>query len=109
MKSILATLVLASFILSAAAFAADPAAKGAEGLLKKYACISCHSVDAKVVGPSYKDVAKKYRKNKDAKQTLVGKVKNGGVGVWGQVPMPPNPAVPDADLQAMIKWVLALK
>ena len=89
--------------------AADRGTTSAEGLLKKYACIACHSVDAKLVGPSYKDVAAKYRNQKDAEQTLVGKVKQGGVGVWGQVPMPPNATVPDADLQAMVKWILALQ
>ena len=114
-------LALASSIVCAAAFAAEPAASaepaaaaepaagGAEGLLKKYACLACHSADAKVVGPSYKEVAAKYRDQKDSEQVLIAKVKNGGTGVWGQIPMPPNASVPDADLQTMIKWILALK
>ena len=62
-----------------------------------------------MVGPAYKDVAAKYRGNKDAEQMLIAKVKGGGVGTWGQVPMPPNPSVPDADLKAIIEWILALK
>ena len=92
--------------------AAEPAAApatGAEGLLKKYACIACHSTTTKLVGPAYKEVAVKYAKEKDASQVLAGKVKKGGVGVWGQIPMPPNATVPEADLQSMVKWILALK
>jgi len=101
--------------VSVAAAAAEPAAPvvagaaGAEELLKKYACLACHSADAKVVGPSYKDVAAKYRDQKDADKVLIAKVKNGGSGVWGQISMPPNAGVPDADLRVMIKWILALK
>ena len=102
-------LTLASSIVSTAAFAAEPAAADAEALLKKHACIACHSPTTKLVGPAYKDVAAKYRDQKDAKEMLVKKVKDGGTGVWGQVPMPPNAKVPDADLQAMVKWILALK
>src|SRR5205814_932029 len=60
------------------------------------------------VGPSCNDVAAKY-KGKDVEATLVEKVKHGGAGVWGQVPMPPNPQVPDADLHAIVKWILTLK
>jgi len=74
----------------------------------KYGCTACHAVDHKVVGPSFQDVAAKYR-GKDVEATLVEKVKNGGSGVWGQVPMPPNPQVPDPDLHAIVKWILTLK
>jgi cytochrome c len=102
-----------AFCFVTATFAAEPAAApaagGAEALLKKYACIACHSPTTKLVGPAYKDVAAKYREDTTAEQKLVAKVKGGGVGVWGQIPMPPNATVPDADLQAMIKWILALK
>lgn len=109
MRSIVAGLALASSTALAEAPAADPGTTSAEGLLKKYACIACHTVDTKLVGPAYKDVAAKYRNEKNAEQMLAEKVKKGGVGVWGQVPMPPNATVPDADLQAMIKWILALQ
>jgi cytochrome c len=74
----------------------------------KYGCTGCHAVDHKVVGPSFKDVAAKYR-GKDVEATLVEKVKNGGSGVWGQIPMTPNAQVPDPDLHAMVKWILTLK
>ena len=78
-------LVMISSMLCAIAFAAEPApaATGAEGLLKQYACIACHAVATKVVGPAYKDVAAKYRGNKDAEQMLIAKVKSGGVGTLG--------------------------
>ena len=91
-----------------AAAAALPAA-ASEELAKKHNCLACHSVDKKVVGPSYKEVAAKYRSDKTAEAKLVDKVKKGGVGVWGQIPMPPNAAVPDADIQALVKWILSQK
>jgi len=79
-----------------------------EEMPAKYGCTACHAVDHRVVGPAFKDVAAKYR-GKDVEAQLVQKVKNGGAGVWGQVPMPPNAQVPDPDLQALVKWILTLK
>jgi cytochrome c len=108
MKQALVALTAAAGILGAgAAHAAD--AKGAEDLMKKHACIACHAIDKKMVGPAYKDVAAKYRGQKDAEAKLVEKVKKGGVGVWGQVPMPPNAAVPDTDVKTLVHWILSLK
>ncbi len=78
-------------------------------LLKKSGCTACHDNDKKVVGPAYKDVAAKYAKDAGAAAKLAAKVKAGGSGVWGQVPMPPNPAVSDADLKTMVAYILALK
>ena len=75
---------------------------------RKYGCTACHAVDHKLVGPALKDVGAKYR-GKDVEATLVHKVRNGGSGVWGQVPMAPNPQVPEPDLHAIVKWVLTLK
>jgi len=66
-------------------------------------------VDKKIVGPAFKEVAAKYRNDKTAEAKLVKKVKEGGVGVWGQVPMPPNSTVSDKDIQTLVKWVLSLK
>lgn len=104
-------LVFVASMVSTVAIAGEPApaAPSAEPLLKQYACIACHQVGTKVVGPAYKDVAAKYRGNADAEKTLIAKVKAGGVGNWGQIPMPPNPTVPDADLKSIIDWILALK
>jgi cytochrome c len=88
--------------------AAAPAAYADEALAKKHNCTACHQVDKKAVGPSYKDVAAKYKGQADAAAKLAGKVKKGGQGVWGQIPMPPNAAVPDADIEKLVKWVLAM-
>jgi cytochrome c len=84
-------------------------AKAAEALALKSGCIACHHVDKKVVGPAYKDVAAKYKSDKDAEKRLVAKVKAGGSGVWGPVPMPPNAQVSDADVKTLVAWVLSLK
>jgi cytochrome c len=92
----------------ALALAAAPAFANEE-LAKKDACTACHAVDKKVVGPAFKEVAAKYRNDKGAEARLVDKVKKGGVGVWGQVPMPPNTQVPDEDVKKLVKWVLSLK
>ncbi len=80
-----------------------------EALAKKYNCLACHAIDKKLVGPAYKDVAAKYRNDPKAEARLVDKVKKGGQGVWGQVPMPPNSQVPDADVKTLVKWILSLK
>ena len=90
------------------AIAALPAVANEE-LAKKNACTACHAVDKKIVGPAFKEVAAKYRSDKTAEARLVKKVKEGGVGVWGQVPMPPNSTVSDKDIQTLVKWVLSLK
>ncbi|MCC6535233.1 MAG: c-type cytochrome [Burkholderiales bacterium] len=84
-------------------------AASADDLLKKNACTACHSIDKKMVGPAYKDVAAKYRGQAGVEAKLFEKVKKGGVGVWGQVPMPPNTAVKDDDIKTMVKYVLSLK
>ena len=80
-----------------------------EQLAKKHACFACHTLDKKMVGPSYKDVAAKYRGDQEAAKKLALKVKNGSQCVWGTVPMPPNSAVPDADVHALVKWILSQK
>lgn len=81
----------------------------AEAMMKKYACSACHSIDKKIVGPAYVDVAIKYKGDKNAADMLAKKVKEGGTGVWGQIPMPPNPAVPAADIKELVTWILTLK
>lgn len=99
MKNIVAsTLIAASLLVSVPAFAN-------KDLAAKSGCMVCHAVDKKVVGPSFQDVAKKY-KAADADK-LAAKVKGGGAGSWGTMPMPPNPAVKDADIATLVKWILA--
>jgi cytochrome c len=98
MKSaLITTLVTAGLMVSAPAFAN-------KDLATKSGCMACHAVDKKLVGPSYQDVAKKYKASDEA--MLMDKVRKGGKGVWGQIPMPPNAAVKDEDLKTLIKWVL---
>lgn len=84
-------------------------AQDAAKLAQSKACLACHAVDKKVVGPSFKEVAGKYRTDKGAEARLVKKVREGGVGVWGQVPMPPNPAVNEKESQTLVKWILSQK
>jgi len=78
-------------------------------LAKQKNCLACHSVDKKVLGPSYKDVAAKYAKDPDAEARLVKKVREGGTGVWGKNVMPANPKVTEAEAQSLVKWILSLK
>ncbi|NDP42108.1 MAG: c-type cytochrome [Aromatoleum sp.] len=97
-------------LAAAGAFVAGAAqADAGEDLLKKNGCTACHAIDKKIVGPGYNDVAAKYKGDAGAAAKLAAKVKAGGSGVWGAIPMPPNPAVSDADLKAMITYILALK
>ena len=101
-----------SLILSSTLLALGIAlpAQASEELAKKHMCTTCHAVKgAKTIGPTYVEVAKKYSGQKDADAKLADKVKKGGQGVWGQVPMPPNAAVPDADVKALVKWILTVK
>ena len=78
-------------------------------LAQKSGCMTCHAVDKKVIGPSFKDVAAKYAGNKGAEADLAKKVKAGGKGVWGDIPMPPNAHVSDADIKTLVHWVVTQK
>lgn len=80
-----------------------------EALAKSKNCMACHSVDKKLVGPAYKDVAKKYAGQKGSEATLVTHVMNGSSGVWGPVPMPANKQVNEADAKKLVAWILSLK
>ncbi len=100
--------LIAATVIAAAALVATPAIAGPElDLAKAKNCMACHTVDKKVVGPAYKDVAKKYAGQKDAEAKLIAKVKAGGKGVWGEIPMPPNTPVKDEDIKTLVKWILA--
>ena len=105
MKTTVALLGMLSLSVASAAFA-----DAGEDLLKKNNCMpACHAIDKKVIGPAYKEVANKYRSDAGAAAKLQDKVKKGGSGVWGPVPMPPNAQVSDADIKAMVAYILALK
>ncbi len=94
---------------ASAALLLSGAASADQTLAQKNACMSCHGVDKKIVGPAFKEVAKKYAGDKEAHARLVAKVKTGGKGVWGQIPMPPSPQVKPEDASKIIDWVLSLK
>lgn len=100
-------LVLSALVACLPAWAADEAT--ALDIAKKNGCLACHGLDSKMVGPSWRDVGKKYAGDADAESRLVTKVKKGGKGVWGEVPMPPNVTVKDADIRTLVKFVLTLK
>ncbi len=97
---------IATVLIAAGLLAAAPAQANME-LAKKSNCMSCHAVDKKLVGPAYVDVAKKYAGDKAAAKALAAKVKAGSKGVWGQIPMPANPNLKDADAETLVKWILA--
>ena len=85
--------------------AAAPA-QASEELAKQKACLTCHAMDKKVVGPSFKDIAEKYKAEKDGDKKLAAKIRAGGSGVWGQIPMPANAAVNEAEALILAKWSL---
>lgn len=83
--------------------------KKGETLISKSDCFACHKVNEKLLGPSYKDVANKYANSKANIDYLVKKIKAGGSGVWGAIPMSPHPALSDDDAEAMVQYILSLK
>ena len=96
-----------ALIAAVCAMVAGPAFANLELATKKN-CTACHAVDKKVVGPAYKEVAAKYAGQKDAAAKLADKIVKGGVGVWGQVPMPPNQVTAD-EAKTLAAWVLSVK
>ncbi|MFA7604977.1 MAG: c-type cytochrome [Rhodocyclaceae bacterium] len=102
MKAIVAATAALGVLFAAAPASAD------EAMAKAKNCMACHAVDKKLVGPAYKEVAGKYAGQADAVAMLAGKIQKGGSGVWGPVPMPPNPQVNDDEAKALAEWVLSL-
>ena len=101
MKAVYVAMIAAGLVMAAQA-------RADEALAKAKNCMACHQLDKKVVGPAYKEVAAKYKGDAKAPAMLAGKVKAGGKGVWGQVPMPPN-NVTEAEANKLVAWILALK
>lgn len=99
--------VAAGLVLLPGLAAAEPSA--GEAMAKKNGCFACHSVQKKVIGPAFKDVADRYDGEKGASDKLVRKVKEGGSGVWGSAGMPPHAHLKDEDIRGMVDWVLSLK
>lgn len=82
-------------------------ALASQELAQKNACLACHAVDKKMVGPAYQEIAKKYAGQKGAEEALARSIKAGGSGKWGPVPMPAQAALADADAKALATWILA--
>ncbi|MCE4543274.1 c-type cytochrome [Caballeronia sp. PC1] len=100
-----AAVVAASF---GAAAAEQPASSAnAMAIARGNACMGCHAIDRKLVGPSFQQIAEKYKGQPQASAQLEKKVKNGGAGVWGPIPMPSHPRMNDADIRTVVAWVLA--
>lgn len=97
---------LIHMVLACVALVSAPAFANKE-LAQKSACMACHAVDKKLVGPAFQEVAKKYVGQKGADATLAANIKKGGAGKWGPIPMPAQAALSDADAKALATWVLA--
>ncbi len=96
-------------VIAAACLTLAGAAQASEKLAQASGCTACHTMDNKVIGPSFKDIAAKYRASKGAEADLIKKVKAGGKGVWGDIPMAPNAHVKDEDIKSIVQWILAIK
>ncbi len=102
MKAVYVAVMAAAGIVMAGQAQAD------EALAKAKNCMTCHAVDKKMIGPAYKDVAAKYKGDANAPAMLATKIKAGGKGVWGQIPMPPNNVTPE-EASKLAAWVLSQK
>jgi cytochrome c len=85
------------------------AKKDGKALIEGSDCRTCHKDDAKLIGPSYQDVAKKYENNTGNIKLLAGKIIQGGQGVWGEIPMSPHPNLSEEDASAMVEYILSMK
>ena len=104
MKVLLTMIAASAMLLTSQAYAED-----GKALAQKSGCLACHSIDKKVLGPSYKDVAAKYKGDASAEAKMIAKVKKGGSGTWGPMPMPANsPQVKDEDIKSIVQWILAM-
>ncbi len=106
MKRVL--LAISAVVLASSAFAADEKLTPPKLFTDKN-CLTCHAVDKKLVGPAYKDIATKYKGNKDAPAALATKVIKGSAGAWGPVPMPANAQVNEAEAKQLVTWILNVK
>ena len=98
-----------TFIFTASLMMVSGSAMANLDLAKSKNCMSCHSVDTKILGPSFKDIAKKYAGDKTAEAKLATKIIKGGSGAWGAIPMPANSQVTEADSKTLVKWILSVK
>ena len=103
MRRLVSLSMAMGLIASAGSAFADP------DMLRKYNCVACHANERKMIGPSYKDIAAKYSGDTSAAEKLAKKIREGGAGVWGEMPMPPQPQVSDADALRLARYVLTIK
>ena len=96
---------ITTLLAMSGAYAMDAAA--AKALASKSACLACHAVDKKLVGPSYKDVAAKHKGQADAEAKVAARIKSGGSGMYGPIPMPAQPNLKDDELKLLAAWILA--
>jgi cytochrome c len=99
---------IATAITLSVGLLAVPGVQADQALAQSKGCLACHQVDNKVVGPALKDVAAKYKDDSGAAEMLAAKVKAGGVGTWGQIPMPPQTTASDDEIKALVAWILSL-
>lgn len=99
--------------MTAPVLAQAPAAPAAGGsrdvqtLLATYGCTGCHAVDGKLVGPSFREVARRFGSEPGGDARVARRIRDGGAGDWGAIPMPPHPAINDAELRSLVAWVFA--
>lgn len=91
---------------TAAEAAAAPAANPAQKLLTANACIACHAVDRRLIGPGFREIAERYRSAPGAADLLARKIRDGGSGAWGPTPMPPHPQLATGDLGILVGWIM---
>jgi cytochrome c len=103
------TKLLSALLVAGATAFYGPAAHAQADLAQKKNCMACHAVDKKVLGPGFKEIAAKYAGQKDAADKLAVKVVKGGVGAWGNIPMPANAQVTDAEAKQLVGWILTLQ
>jgi len=100
MKSVFIALAVTSLMATGSAFADQKLAQSS-------GCMTCHAVDKKLIGPGFKEIATKYKADKAAEAKLAQKVKAGGSGTWGSIPMPPNAHVKENDIKTLVRWILS--
>ncbi|GCB03527.1 c-type cytochrome [Ralstonia sp. SET104] len=98
---------LLAVVCAATAAASAHAAPDMQAMAEKSGCFSCHSMHSKIVGPAFADVAAKYNGDANASAKLAQKVREGGKGVWGRIPMPPHPNLKEDEAKQLVAWVLS--
>lgn len=107
MRAIIVLVVVVGLTAAGGAGAAVDG-RAAESLAKKNGCLTCHAADKRLVGPSFKEIAARYKEDRNAESKLLNVIKKGGSGVWGPVPMPATPQIKDDEGKTLVQWILAM-